>query len=110
MGEDFATVLGQIWPILLIFVVFFFLMIFPQKKREKKVKEMLANIKAGNTVKTIGGIYGKVISVKDDLVVVETGPEKAKLVFVRGAIAAVDAVEESNMIDSAEVEKASKKK
>lgn len=106
MGNDMATVLGQIWPILLIFVIFFVLMILPQKKREKKIKEMLANIKVGNTVKTIGGIYGKVVSVKEDLVVVETGPEKAKIVFVRGAIAAVDSSdEETSMLDASDSKK-----
>ncbi|MEZ4357672.1 MAG: preprotein translocase subunit YajC [Eubacteriales bacterium] len=104
MTEGFAESLGTFIPIILIFVVFFFVLIFPQKRREKKIKEMLANIKTGNKVKTIGGIYGKVVSVKDDLIVVETGPDKAKLVFVRGAIAAVDTSdEEMDLIESKDV-------
>jgi len=104
LTEGFAESLGTFIPIILIFVVFFFVLIFPQKRREKKIKEMLANIKTGNKVKTIGGIYGKVVSVKDDLIVVETGPDKAKLVFVRGAIAAVDTSdEEMDLIESKDV-------
>ena len=104
MNESFAQSLGTFIPIILIFVVFFFVLIFPQKRREKKVKEMLANIKPGNKVKTIGGVYGKVVSVKDDLIVIETGPDKAKIVFVRGAIAAVDTSdEEMDLIDSKDI-------
>ena len=104
MSAELAKSLQTFIPIILIFVVFFFVLIFPQKRREKKVKEMLANVKAGNTIKTIGGIYGKVISVKDDLVVIETGPNKSQITFVKGAIAAVDTSEaETEMIDSKEV-------
>lgn len=66
------------------------LMIIPQRKREKKVKEMLNSIKPGDRVRTIGGIYGTVTSVKDDFVTIKCGPDQARLVFSRNAIANVE--------------------
>ena len=83
----------SIVPIILIFVVFIVLIIVPQKKREKKVKEMLNNIKPGDHIKTIGGIMGKVVSVKEDVVVIESGPNKSQIEFVKGAISTVEAAE-----------------
>lgn len=66
------------------------LMIVPQRKREKKIKEMLDSIKRGDRVRTIGGIYGTVEQVKDDIVTISVGPDKARLVFARGAIATIE--------------------
>ena len=66
------------------------LMIVPQRKREKKIKEMLDSIKRGDRVRTIGGIYGTVDKVEDDIVTISVGPDKARLVFARGAIATIE--------------------
>ncbi len=71
-------------------VVLFVLMIVPQRKRDKKMREMLASIKPGDRVRTIGGIYGTVTSVKDEVVTISVGPDKARLVFARGAIATIE--------------------
>ena len=76
-------------PLLLI-VVLIVVMIIPQRKRDKKVKEMLNALKPGDRVRTIGGIYGTISSVKDDVVVLTVGPDKVKLVFARGAISQVE--------------------
>lgn len=70
----------------------FALMIIPQRKREKKIKTMLANIKVGDRVRTIGGIYGTVNAIKDDIITLMVGPDKVRLVFSRGAIANVEDV------------------
>ncbi|MDX2030786.1 MAG: preprotein translocase subunit YajC [Blastocatellia bacterium] len=53
-------------PMVLIFVVFYFLIIVPQRKRQRAVDEMLNNLKAGDKVVTNGGLYGQVISVRED--------------------------------------------
>ena len=55
-----GEMLGMILPLVLMFVVFYFLLIRPQKKKDKKVKEMLAALKNGDRVCTIGGIYGTI--------------------------------------------------
>jgi preprotein translocase subunit YajC len=72
---------------LLFFIVIMYLLIFlPQRRRDKKTKQMLSELQVGNLVVTIGGVSGKVINLKDDEVTVETGVEKAKLNFKKWAI------------------------
>ena len=59
-------------PLILMFVVFYFILIRPQKKREKEVQKMRENIEIADEVVTIGGIIGRIVSIKDDTVVIET--------------------------------------
>ncbi|MDR1568900.1 MAG: preprotein translocase subunit YajC [Oscillospiraceae bacterium] len=92
-------VLGMIFsfaPILLIGVVFYFMLIRPQRKKDKKVKDMLSNLKVGDRVTTIGGIHGTVTSLKDDNLTIAVGADKVKLVFARWGIRSVDDVSISN--------------
>lgn len=84
--EQFIQSFGL--PIVLL-VVFYFLLIAPQRKKEKKIREMRAALKEGDQVITIGGIMGKLISVKEDIVVVEVGSDKVKLKFAKWAIGSV---------------------
>lgn len=53
-------------PMVLVFVLFYFLIIVPQRKRQRAVDEMLNNLKAGDKVVTSGGIYGQIVSVRED--------------------------------------------
>ena len=75
---------------LVLMVGLFLAMSIPQRKREKKVKDMLASLKPGDRVRTIGGIYGTVTSIRDDVVTISVGPDKVRLVFARGAIATIE--------------------
>lgn len=75
--------------LILLVLVFVFLIILPQRKRDKKVKTMLAALKPGDCVRTIGGIYGRIVQAKENVVTIEVGPDKVRLVFTRGAIATV---------------------
>ena len=81
-------------PTILIFVgmiaVFYFLMIRPQKKQEKKDAEMRDALAVGDEVTTIGGIIGKVVSIKGETFVLETTKDKTHIRFLRGAIRSVD--------------------
>jgi preprotein translocase subunit YajC len=61
-------------PLVLIFVVFYFLLIRPQQKRTKQHQEMLGKLKKNDEVMTSGGIYGKVISLADNVVTLEVAP------------------------------------
>jgi preprotein translocase subunit YajC len=81
----------QIGGIILIFVIMYMLMIRPQRKRQKQVDEMRSQLKAGDYITTIGGIKGKVMTVKDDLIVIQVGADKVKLEVMRWAISKVDA-------------------
>ena len=85
--------------LILMMVALFAIMIIPQRKREKKIKNMLANLKPGDRVRTIGGIYGTISAIKDDVVTLSVGPDKVRLVFVRGAIATVEDSPVENTIE-----------
>ena len=91
-----GEMLGMILPLVLMFVVFYFLLIRPQKKKDKKVKEMLAALKNGDRVCTIGGIYGTIVKIKDDVLTVEVGEQKTQLVFARWAIRNVEQLSVTN--------------
>ncbi len=78
--------------LIILMIGMFALMIIPQRKRETKIKDMLAAIKVGDRVRTIGGIYGTVSALRDDIVTLTVGPDKVRLVFARGAIANVENV------------------
>ena len=80
-------------------IALFAVMIIPQRKREKKIKDMLANLKPGDRVRTIGGIYGTITAIKDDVVTISVGPDKVRLVFIRGAIASVEDSPVENTIE-----------
>ena len=85
--------------LIILMIGMFALMIIPQRKREKKIKQMLAAIKTGDRVRTIGGIYGTVTNVKDDVITISVGPDRVQLVFARGAIANVEDVAVENTMD-----------
>ena len=68
----------------------YFLMIRPQKKREKEDAAMRDALAVGDEVTTIGGIIGKVISIKEETFVLETTKDRTKIRFLRGAIRSVD--------------------
>ena len=85
--------------LIILMVAMFAIMIIPQRRRDKKVKEMLAALKPGDRVRTIGGIYGTISSIRDDVVVLAVGPDKVKLVFDRGAISQVEDAGVENTMD-----------
>ena len=80
---------GMIIYFVVIIAVFYFLLIRPQKKQEKRMREMLAALKVGDEVISIGGIRGKIRKIKDDSVVIETGADKTPIEFERNAIKGV---------------------
>ena len=81
---------GTVIMIGLLFVFLYFFMIRPQKKQERKDAEMRDSLAVGDEVTTIGGIIGKVISIKGETFVLETTREKTQIRFLRGAIRSID--------------------
>jgi len=69
--------------------VFYFFLIRPQQKKEKKIKEMRSALKVGEMITTIGGVYGKIVNLKEDYVTIEVGSEKTKIVVTRWAIGSI---------------------
>ena len=74
-----------IWLIVMV-LVFYFLIIRPQKKREKNERELRNSIQPGDEIVTIGGFVGRVLSVKEDTVTFETGADRTKLAVKKWAI------------------------
>lgn len=69
-------------------VVVYLVMFLPQRKRQKQEAQMRASIDIGNEVLTQGGILGRVVSLKDDTIVIETGSDRVKIRVLRSAIVA----------------------
>jgi len=77
-------------PIVLIFGIFYFFMIRPQNKKQKETQRMLAELKKGDKVVTIGGIHGVIQSVKETSVILKVDDD-CKIEFSRNAIASMEA-------------------
>jgi preprotein translocase subunit YajC len=83
-------------PILMmvaIFAIFYFLLIMPQQRRQKKWQAMLKEIKPGDKVVTSGGLSGVIMSVKDDAVVLRVPPDNIKLEVTRSSIVTLSTAE-----------------
>lgn len=81
---------GNSWTTILLMValfgVMYFVMIRPQKKKQKEEQEMRDAIQIGDEITTIGGICGRVVTVKEDSLVIETGADRTKMKITRWAI------------------------
>ena len=86
-GNTVVTLLTTLLPIVLMVVIFYFLLIRPEKKRSKKMKDMLDNLQVEDEIVTTGGIIGRVLSVKEDTVLIETGSDRTRLRVLRSSIA-----------------------
>lgn len=75
--------------ILAVFAIFYFLLIMPVQRRQKKVQKMLRELKTGDRVITSGGLRGTIVSLKEDSLQLRIAPDQVKLEFVRSAVAHV---------------------
>ena len=86
----------QFVPMILIFVVFYFLLIRPQRKKDKEAKAMLDKLKVGDRICTIGGIYATIVRIKDDVLTVEVGEQKTQMMIARWAVRNVEQLSVTN--------------
>jgi preprotein translocase subunit YajC len=77
------------------FAVFYFLLILPQQRRQKKWQAMLSELKTGDKVVTSGGLRGTIFSIKEDALVLRVPPDNLKLEVTRGSIVTVTTQEEA---------------
>ena len=80
----------------LMLVLLYFMIYRPQKKQEKKDAAMRAALEIGDQVTTIGGIVGRVVAIKDDTFVLETGSDRVKIRFAKSAISSVEKLNMDN--------------
>jgi preprotein translocase subunit YajC len=86
-----SSLISTLILIVAMVAVFYFLIIRPQKKRDKQAKEMRSSVKVGDEVVTIGGVCGKVTNVKDDTITIVSA--ESKMTFLKTAVASVNSPE-----------------
>lgn len=92
---------GSMWITIImlvaVFVVFYFFGIRPQKKQEKEASNMRNSLQVGDEITTIGGIIGKVVSIKDETCVIETSHDRTKIRILKSSISRVDVKAEDSV-------------
>ncbi len=97
------------------FAIMYFMLIRPENKRKKEADEMRASLKVGDEITTIGGVVGKIVDIKGDNIVIETGADRVRIEFTKWAVstnesAAARAAEEAKKVEEAKAKaKAAKK-
>jgi preprotein translocase subunit YajC len=86
--------LPQIAMLVFIFAIFYFLLIMPQQRKQKKWQAMLSALKTGDKITTSGGLRGTIISLKEDAVTLRVPPDNLKLEVSRGSVVSVTPAEE----------------
>lgn len=100
-----ASVLSLLLPLAVMVLIFWLFIIRPEKKRNKEMQDMLNNIQVADKVVTTGGIIGRVLSVNEDTVLIETGSDRTKIRVIKSAIARNDTQHEAAEAAAAEVKK-----
>lgn len=85
-AEGYLSTIVSILPLVLLFGAMYFFMIRPQRKRDKEEREMRNSIQVGDEISTIGGFIGRVVSIKDDILTIETSSDRTKLRMYRWAV------------------------
>ena len=98
--EQIISLVGGLFPLIIMFVLMYFLMIRPEQKRKKKEKAMLDALKRGDRICTIGGIYGTIMDIKDDTVTLAVGRDNLSMVISRWAVRSVEDVTIENESES----------
>ncbi len=96
-GGDTGSMIVTIIMLVAVFVVFYFFGIRPQKKQEKETNAMRNALTVGDEITTIGGIIGKIVSIKDETCVIETSRDKTKIRILKSAISRVDVKAEDSV-------------
>lgn len=105
-----GSMITLVLPMLIVIVFFYLILYLPQKRQEKKDAEMRNSIDVGDEVTTIGGVVGRVASIKDDTFVLETTSDRVKIRFRRSAISSVEKLDINVKKDSKDVRDDSAKK
>lgn len=101
--------MAGILPLILLLLIMYFLLIRPQKKREKQVNAMRSSIQVGDEIITIGGICGKVVKTKEETLVIQVGADKVKFEVMRWSISKVVNEKEEAAKETKATEEAPKK-
>ena len=89
MNGSAQSALVQFLPLIILIAVMYFLMIRPQRKKDKAINDMRRSLTVGDEIVTIGGICGKIVKTKDETIVVQVGADKVKMEMMRWAVSSV---------------------
>jgi preprotein translocase subunit YajC len=84
-----ASFVSTIFPFILMLGLFYLIIFVPENRRKKKYSSMLNSLKVNDEVITKGGIIGKIVNIQDDFVIVQTGPDKARIKLNKNGISNV---------------------
>ena len=99
-----ASMLQMVIPLLAMGLIFYFMLIRPQRKKDKQVKDMLASLKRGDRVTTIGGIYGTIETIKDDTITLVIGQKSGQTTEMTVARWAIRQVEEVGVENEGDIQ------
>ena len=97
-----GNIVTLVLPMIIVIIFMYLILYIPQKRQEKKDTQMRNSIDVGDEVTTIGGIVGRVSSIKDDTFVLETTSDRVKIRFRRSAISSVEKLDMGNSKDAKE--------
>ena len=100
---------GTILMMVVMLGVFYFMLIRPENKRKKEAEQMRDTLKVGDEVTTIGGIIGKVVHIKDDKFVLETGADQVRIEFAKWALSTNETAEANAKAEAKKAEEAKAK-
>lgn len=86
------SIVVSMLPVVLVIVVMYFILIRPQKKKEKEVAKMRNNLQVGDEIVTAGGIVGRVVSLREDTILIETGSNNTKIRIKRWAVSSCETI------------------
>lgn len=89
MSENAQATLVNFLPLIILIAVMYFLMIRPQRKKDKAINEMRRSLTVGDEIVTIGGICGKIVKTKDETIVIQVGSDRVKLEMMRWAVSSI---------------------
>ena len=97
--SDYGTIIAQFLPFVVLIVVFYFFLIRPQRKQQKKEQQMRNSLRVGDEITTIGGITGRVVNLKEDTLVIETGADRNKMTIKKWAVQSCETIHDTTESD-----------
>ncbi len=91
-GGGLGDVLLSVLPLVLVMVLMYFMLIRPQNKKRKEEEKMRSELRIGDEITTIGGIVGRVIGIKEETLIIETGADRNKMQIKKWAVGSCDTV------------------
>lgn len=95
-ANSWLVLLMRFGPLVLGIVLMYFILIRPQRKKQKEEQKMRNNMRVGDEITTIGGICGRIVNIKEDNLIIETGADRNKMSIKKWAVQTVDTIHDEN--------------